>query len=340
MGSADWNDGIPVIAADFETTSRYVTIGEDAVDDAAIWIHPEDPSKSLIIGTNKRSGISAYSLEGRERQYLAVGRANNVDIRYGFRTSGDSQVDIIGFSERDKNEIVILGIHPGGQIVDLSGGHIRSNLSEVYGFCFYHSQLTGKFYAIVNDKEGNVEQWELRSAGTMIAVELARTLRLRSQLEGMVADDEQGYLFIGEEDKGIWRFNAEPDGAKAGAYIRESGESNPKIKFDIEGLALYKTGGGKGYLLASSQGNNSIAVFDRAPDNKYIGSFRIAGGGFDDTRDTDGIEAVSTPLGPDFPEGILVAQDGINYRDDQLVEQNFKIVRFEKILEALNLGSN
>ena len=340
MSSADWNDGIPVIAADYETESRYVAIGEDAVDDAALWIHPEDPSKSLIIGTNKQSGISAYNLEGRERQYLEVGRANNVDVRYGFRTSGDTQVDIIGFTERNKNEIVILGIHPGGQIVELSGGKIRSNLSEVYGFCFYHSQLTGKFFALANDKQGNVEQWELRSAGTMISVELARTLKLDSQLEGMVADDELGLLYIGEENKGIWRFNAEPEGSKAGAFIRKSGESNPQIKYDIEGLAIYKQDGGKGFLVASSQGNSSFAVFSRVPDNKYIGSFRIGGGGFDDTRDTDGIEITSIALGEEFPNGLMVAQDGINYRDDELVEQNFKILRFGKILEAMDLEGN
>lgn len=335
MSPADWSDDIPVVNADLETKSRYTEAGVDAADDPAIWIHPSDPSRSMILGTDKKAGLSRFDLKGREKQFIPMGMPNNVDVRYGFRTGDGLQTDIVGFTDRAKNEIVIMRIDTNGMVREIAGGHIRSDLEEVYGFCLYHSQLTGTFYALANDKKGNIEQWQLRSAGTFIAVEKARTLKLKSQLEGMVADDELGLLYVGEENKGVWRFNAEPTGSPSGSFLKDSGKSNPNIAFDIEGLAIYKADRGTGYLIVSSQGNNSFAVFNRAGNNGYIGSFRIGGGQFDDTRDTDGIEVVSDSLSEDFPMGILVAQDGINFENDQLAPQNFKIVDFRKILEVI-----
>jgi 3-phytase len=43
----------------------------DAADDPAIWVHPDNPEQSLIVGTDKQSGLYVYALDGSERQYLA-----------------------------------------------------------------------------------------------------------------------------------------------------------------------------------------------------------------------------------------------------------------------------
>jgi 3-phytase len=335
MSVSDYTDGIPVVSADVETFSKYTQTGVDAIDDPAIWVNPDNPGLSIILGTDKNAGLSTYRLNGREQQFVAEGKPNNVDVRYGFRTGDGFSSDLIGYTDMEKNEIVIMRVGTNGAINPIAGGNIRSDLESVHGFCFYQSQFSGKLYAIANDKEGNIEQWELRSAGTFIAVEKARTLKLKSQVEGMVSDDELGLLYVSEKNKGIWRFNAEPDGSPAGMFIKDSGKSNSKIAFDIEGLAIYKTERGGGYLIASSQGNNSFAVFSRGGNNGHIGSFRIGGGEFDDTRDADGIAVVSDSLSPQFPKGILVVQDGINYENDQLGPQNFKIVDFRKILQIL-----
>ena len=91
----------------------------------------------------------------------------------------------------------------------------------------------------------------------------------------MVADDETAVLYIGEEKKGIWKFDAEQDNNPEDSLINESSEKNQNIRFDIEGLALYQSSEGKGFLVASSQGNYSYAVFERHGENNYIGSFSI-----------------------------------------------------------------
>ena len=36
----------------------------DAMDDPAVWVHPTDPSRSLVIGNNKQGALETYDLEG------------------------------------------------------------------------------------------------------------------------------------------------------------------------------------------------------------------------------------------------------------------------------------
>src|ERR1700754_2427193 len=40
-------------------------------DDPAIWVHPERPAESLIIGTLKDAGLVVYDLRGRVVQLIA-----------------------------------------------------------------------------------------------------------------------------------------------------------------------------------------------------------------------------------------------------------------------------
>ena len=64
-------------------------------DDPAIWIHPADPSKSLMLGTDKMEstgGLYVFGLDGALRQSIApLDRPNNVDVEYGFRRGEDSR---------------------------------------------------------------------------------------------------------------------------------------------------------------------------------------------------------------------------------------------------------
>ena len=51
--------------------------------------------------------------------------------------------------------------------------------------------------------------------------------------------------------------------------------------------------------------------------------------------ETDGLDVTSAPLGPLFPQGALVVQDGRNITPAE--RQNFKLVSWERIAEALGL---
>ncbi|NJM15773.1 MAG: phytase [Bacteroidales bacterium] len=108
------------------------------------------------------------------------------------------------------------------------------------------------------------------------------------------------------------------------------------MAYDLEGLAIfYGKQPNTGYLIASSQGNFTYAIFDRMPPNNYIGSFELAdSAGIDGVQETDGLDVLNHNLGPDFPHGIFIAQDGFNYHGDSLKAQNFKLVKWQDIARA------
>jgi glucose-1-phosphate thymidylyltransferase short form len=73
----------------------------------------------------------------------------------------------------------------------------------------------------------------------------------------------------------------------------------------MEAGDLYVEQMGRGYALY------------RLPNVTYAGRFHIAGGPIDGTSDSDGIELGLGNFGPDYPKGLLVAQDGDNAPDTQ-----------------------
>ena len=310
----------------------------DAADDPAIWINHLQPDSSLIIGTDKKGGLAVYDLSGNELHYYTTGQVNNTDIRYRFPLAHDT-IDILAVSNRTDQTVDLYKIIPNGSLEMIHKSPLKSQLRyEVYGLCMFKSKITGKFFVFVNSKDGGVEQWELSSDDKKIAGKPVRYLKLDSQVEGMVADDENGLLYVAEEDKGIWRFSAEPDSSDNKELLTFSTENdNLFIEYDIEGLAIYNLPDGDGYLIASSQGNDSYAVFERRLPNKYMGSFKIVDGTtIDGSQETDGIDVTSTPLGKTYPSGLFVTQDGDNKDHGSSVSQNFKIVRWDSIAIRFN----
>jgi len=200
-----------------------------------------------------------------------------------------------------------------------------------YGSCMYRSRKTGKFYYFVNDKLGAVEQWELFDDGNgKVDAKKVRALSVGSQTEGCVADDALGHLYIGEENVGIWKYKAEPEAGDARAQIDRTGEGGHLVS-NVEGLTIAYGRNGKGWLIASSQGANSYVIYRREGANSYVKTFRIADGELiDGTSDTDGIDVTTANLGPAFPHGVFIAQDGLNDRGNQ----NFKLVPWQLILNG------
>ncbi len=317
-------------SAKTETVPVHQEKNEDAADDPAIWIHPGNPEESIIFGTDKKGGLVSYNLNGEELHYFRTGNMNNCDLRYNIKLNGDS-IDVLAASNRTSHSLSLYRIRENGMLDSIHSRIITSQMEDdVYGLCMYKSRTTGKFFVFMNSKAGEVEQWELFQADNKIDAKLVRSFSVETQTEGMVADDETGILYLGHEVAGIWKFDAEPYGSTKGVFIENSSEENPNIKYDIEGLAIYDSGNGEGFLVASSQGNYSFAVFERQGDNKYLGSFRIVNGEVDGAEETDGIEITSVPL-PGFPKGLLVVQDGYNYDKKKKKSQNFKLVDWENV---------
>ncbi len=310
----------------------------DAADDPAIWVHPDDPAKSLVIGTDKQLGLYVFDLEGRAVQTLPDGRMNNVDLRYDFPLGGET-VTLVTASNRSTDSIAAYKIAPGeARLVEAAAGTLPTGFKDPYGLCMYHSAASGEFYVFVNEGGiGTFRQWRLYDNGEgRVAAEQVREFEVGSQAEGCVADDAFGHLYVAEEDRGIWKYSAEPDGGDARTLIDATEDG--RLEADVEGLALWTREDGTGYLIASNQGADNYFVYERGGDNAYVGYFHIvanAADGIDGASETDGLDVTSAALGERFPDGLLVVQDGRNIAPEE--RQNFKYVSWSDIAEALGL---
>ncbi|MBI1682746.1 phytase [Caulobacter hibisci] len=309
----------------------------DAADDPAIWANPADPAKSAIIATDKKGGLLVYDLAGKPLQYLADGKMNNVDLRAGFKLVGRETV-LVTASDRTHKSIAIYTLDPATrQLTSVADGVQATGLSDPYGLCMYRGRK-GATYVFISDPDGLVRQWKLvaQANGKVRAVQV-RDVKFDTQTEGCVADDETGALYVAEEDVALWKLGAEPSDNRAPKAV-DRVASNPALKDDLEGIGLYAQAGGKGYLVLSSQGNNSYAVYRREGDNAYVGSFAaVADGakGIDGISETDGLDVTSASLGAGLEGGAFVAQDGRNVFPPE--HQNFKLVPWSAIAGALGL---
>ena len=334
MTFAIWQPQIPAVLA--AAVSVLATVetdpvpsSGDAADDPAIWIHPTDPSLSVIIGTDKTAtgGLGVYDLTGHQLHFYADGRYNNVDVRYGFRL-GTSTVDIVGTTNRVDKRMDFYKIDPATRALSRIGSvAVTSAIVTPRGFAFYRSPTSGKFYAFVSDS-GKTDQYELSGATGSVTGTVVRQWTLPNPTEGLVADDELQRVYLAEENiGGIWRYGAEPTASTVGTKIASTTETGGTIVQDVKGLAMYIASGGVGYLLAISQGGNSFHVFDRQT-NAEVGEFKIvAGNGIDAVTGMDGIDATSVALSSTFPSGLFVSQDTANDGGNQ----NFKVVPWQSI---------
>ncbi|MBI4748462.1 MAG: phytase [Acidobacteria bacterium] len=298
----------------------------DSADDPAIWVNPHDAAQSLVIGTNKKGGLVVYDLSGKELQYLKDGRMNNVDVRSGFKL-GTETVALVTAGNRSNDSIAIYVIDSATRrLKSVAARKIQTH--TVYGSCMYRSARTGKFYYILTCKDGLVEQYELLDTGKgKVDARLVRRFDVGTVAEGCVADDELGNLYISEENVGIWKYGAEPN-AGIDRILVDKSDGSGHLMADVEGVTLACGPDGSGYLIASSQGNNTYVMYRRDGQNAYVKTFRIvAGNGIDETSETDGIDVSTANLGPQFPNGLFVAQDGTNDQGNQ----NFKFVPWHLI---------
>lgn len=312
----------------------------DAADDPAIWVNPEDPSRSLILGSQKQRGVYLYDLAGNEVQFLEAGRINNVDLRDGFMLNGQPRTLVAG-SDRTRKGIALFVLDGSAQRLEaLDNSFIATDLTDPYGLCLYRSALDGSYQVFVNDSpDGRTLQFKLSDDGAGgIRHELLREIPVGAQAEGCVVDDDTGTLFVAEEEHGIWKYGAEADAGIERSLVDSIAGGH--LVPDVEGLAIWKgpvkNASVSGYLLASNQGRDSYLLYDRLAPHAFRGEFFVvAGNGLDGASETDGLEVTSANLGADYPEGLVVVQDGRNLgpRD----KQNYKLLSWRDIRESLGL---
>ncbi len=301
-------------------------------DDPAIWVNPDDPGKSLILGTDKgdtTGGVFVFTLDGKidsSRSVFNLKRPNNIDIEYGFRL-GETKTDIAVFTERGRNMIRVYSL-PGMNELDNGGIEVfeTDSLREPMGIALYKDPKTAAIYAIVSRKFGAdgsyLWQYLLTSPdGKTVSGTKVREFghfRGGKEIESIAVDDELGYVYYSDELFGIHQYYASPD--RGNAELSTFGTTG--FTGDQEGISIYKTSATDGYILVSDQLSNRFRIFSRegTPENPFehrlLKIVNVA------ARESDGSEVIEVPLNGAFNHGLFAVMS---------TDRTFHFYRWEDI---------
>jgi len=318
----------PVVTTD---SVRYDT------DDPAVWIHPTDPSQSLIIGTDKESdgALYVFDLSGKvqnDKVVRGLQRPNNVDVEYGLLLNG-KPVDIAVATERQTHRLRIFSL-PDMKPVDGGGlemfvGETGPSYRDLMGIGLYKN-LAGDIYAIVGRKNGPTDGtylWQYRLSDNghgQVKAGLVRKFGQYSgkkEIESIAVDDSLGYVYYSDEGQGVRQYFAEPGkGDQELALFATRGFTE-----DHEGISIHQITDSTGYLLVSDQGADQFQVFSREGqpgkpyEHRWIKTVRVS------AHQSDGSETVSIPLNSTFRHGLFIAMSD---------NRTFHLYRLEDIIGA------
>ncbi|NGX32616.1 MAG: 3-phytase [Candidatus Anoxychlamydiales bacterium] len=281
-------------------------------DECEFWIDEKDPTKSLLIGNDKDKNGALYlwDLNGKLiSKSETLNQPVGVDVRYGMQL-GNRKVDIVICALRSTNEIKIFEIDAKNRgLIDITTDKkISSNFTkDTYGICLYKRAADGKIFAFVSSKhKDNIHQIELRDDGSSkVEGVLVRSFGINDQksfVEGMVADDNLGYVYFSDESNAILKYIADPDKNDNSLILKFATQDG--IKGDREGLALYENTNDTGYLILSSQGNSSFKIYEREGNNNFIKTISSL-----HAKNTDGIAATNARIEPKYPNGLFACHN-------------------------------
>jgi 3-phytase len=288
-------------------------------DDPAIWINHADPQRSLVLGTCKHpenGGLYVFDLSGkiiREKTVLGLKRPNNVDLAYGFALGG-KKVDVAVVTERDTGRLRVFSV-PDMKAIDGGGLPVYQGEKDrlPMGVALYTRPRDGALFAIVSARlgptENNVWQYRLEDNGhSGVRATKVRTFGRYSGakiIESVAVDQELGHVYYSDEGKGVRQYAADPDAADAGrelAFFARDGFTG-----DHEGISIYPTGPGRGYIIVSNQDGHTFRIYRREGEpgapyaHPFLKDVALA------ARTSDGSEVTAADLGPRFPGGLFVA---------------------------------
>ncbi len=308
-------------------------------DDPAIWVNRKDPSRSLIIGTDKdeNGALYVFDLEGRifpEKVVKGLKRPNNVDLSYDFVLGSDT-IDIAVTGERLNSMLRVFSV-PDMQPIDNGGipmfeGETGPQYRDLMGVSIYHRPSDGNTYIIMGRKNGPTDgsylwQYLLESDSTgSLQATLVRKFGKFSgikEIESIAVDHELGYIYYSDENVGVRKYYADPEKGNEELALFGTDE----FKDDNEGISIYDTGNGKGFILVSDQQANMFRVFPREGTNGNPHQHDLIKAVKVSTNESDGSEITSIPLNGTFKRGLFVAMSD---------NKTFQYYRPEDILDSL-----
>lgn len=297
-------------------------------DDPAIWINPDDPSQSLVLGTDKGGAVVTFDLDGKiipDKTVTGLQRMNNIDVEYGFSLGGET-IDIAVATERPASALRVFRL-PEMTLIDNGGIPVfegeEGDRALPMGIALYKRPSDGVIFAVVSRKTGPSGSylWQYRLAddgdGTVVgtkvrefgtfsdATSMDEGVAELGEIESIAVDDPLGYVYYSDELTGVRKYHADPDAPDADIELALFGTEG--FTDQREGISIYQIDDGTGYILVSDQQGNAFRIFTRegSPgdphDHRFVKAVEVS------TNESDGSEVTSAVLDPRFPSGLFVA---------------------------------
>jgi 3-phytase len=321
--SAPTVDFLPRTPPVLQLTSYVATAPvPDDPDDPAIWIHPQDPARSVIVATNKvekpGGSVVVFDLDGKILQSIGnLNRPNNVDIEQRVRV-GTEVVDIAVITERDARAIRIYAIDPHARTLSQKAvfrafEKEQGDRALPMGVGIYR-RSDGAAFVILGRKSGPAKeylwQYRLDSWSSLKLVRKFGAFGGVGEIEAIVVDDALGYVYYADERMGVRKYHADPDAADAQSELALFGQDG--YSGDREGLAIYAPDDRTGYLISTDQieGKSRYLLYRREGGPAGPHDHKQPAAVFESSADsTDGIDAASVSFGPELSRGILVVMN-------------------------------
>jgi 3-phytase len=326
-------ESLPPVPEQFVTAVIEPVLATEPVavdsDDPAIWINPEDPLQSLVIGTDKGGSLYVFNLDGAalpEKTFATGGRMNNVDVEYGIVLGGEA-VDIVVATDRPVSLLRVLRL-PEMTPVDNGGIPVfegqEGDALLPMGIALYKRPADGAVFAIVSrktgpsgsylwqyrledDGSGHVVGTKVREFGTFSDVTQLSDEGVPElgEIESIAVDDALGYVYYSDELAGVKKYHADPDAPDADVELALFGTDG--FAAQREGISIYAINDGTGYILVSDQQGNAFRIFKREGepgdphDHRLVKVIEVS------TNESDGSEVTNAALGERYPSGLFVA---------------------------------
>lgn len=292
-------------------------------DDPAIWVHPAQPERSLILGTNKarapQGAVGVYNLQGRLVQLVShLDQPNNIDVAYGFRL-GNRKIDIAVATERYASRLRIFRIDPDRlrleDITDLPNARVfteaEGEAAMPMGVALYTHPTRREIFAIVSRKtgptEGYLHQYRLVAGRNgRVGVQFVRAFGRfsgKEEIEAIAVDSPLGYVYYADEAVGIRKYYADPTHPRA---AQEIALFATHFQGDQEGIAVYAPEESAGWLLCVEQLPDNSLWYLYPRFGRQQEPIAVVESGADET---DGLDACAQPMGRAFPAGVIVAMN-------------------------------
>ncbi|HLF41501.1 MAG TPA: phytase, partial [Acidimicrobiia bacterium] len=228
----------------------------------AVWVDPTDPAGSVVVAASQTGGgLTVFDLRAVAVDEVAGPVAHDVDLRDAFRFGEDGRGALVVAA--GDTGLATYRLDPASHRLT-AGSTVKAG--SIRGVCLHRGPASGEIDAFTYGSGAEVEHWRLTAGGEgSVEGRRVRVIRLGAPVEACAADDLHGELLVSERGTGLWRYPVAADDPTPPVQVDRVGAGG--LVADVDSIAFVDGGAGRGYVVASSEGDETLTLYHRSGDH-------------------------------------------------------------------------